>query len=668
MDFFQPGFRYNVPTRLMFFNKLDRPGASLHSSYLSVLANRLHPQPVMLTLPIVSFDSKDYSSAEPGIQGVVDLVNWEVWKSGVDGCTRIALPNSAQELAESSPFSASHPLLSHLIPARTQLLECLGMHSEGLLDLLLALPNNPSGYLSVPPSVIMPYLRELTLQQQVLPIVCGSALKHIGTELLLNYVGALLASPLDVQFSKVGNPEQVQLLAWKVSWDKRRGWMTFVRVYSGMSLCLISRHFLTFSKGTLTKGVTLLNVSRDRRERASKLLLLYASQPEEIDFLPFGSIGVILGLKHTRTGDTLVSAFGPSASSTTTLREITPPPAVISASVIPNSYSDLEPVQEALSDLTRTDPSTRVEELEGQLLIHGLGALHLEIVEGRLRDEWGAQFQLGRRRVSYRESYSSSKLHSHRTWETQIAGQPVTASISITIRPFENGEVGSVLWGDNLVVDDEGVSLPSPDAVSDSQSPLSYLVQGLHSTLSNSHRTGLPLSHIHTTIHSYTLSASSPPSALAGASSYILREMLNETGMGPLMEPYVKVKVEVSEDVIGKVVKDLTDHRGEILDLGAGSTTTGQTEYDAQPYPQDSLYVPPDWLTPCSALSPSDSSQAIRIKRSVHAIAPLSQMLDYSGRLRAISGGHGLFEMSSEGFREVGEARKFEILKELGRA
>ena len=227
-------FRYNVPTRLMFFNKLDRPGASLYSSYLSLLANRLHPQPIVLTVPVASFNSEDYSSAEPGIQGIVDLVNWEVWKSTDDGCIRIPLPNSAPELSENSPFSPSHPLLSHLIPARTQLLESLGMHSEALFDHLLALPHGPSAYLSVPAATVIPCLRELTLRQEILPIVCGSALKHIGTELLLNYVGALLANPLDVEVSKLANPERMQLLAWKVTWDNRRGWMTFVRIYSGM--------------------------------------------------------------------------------------------------------------------------------------------------------------------------------------------------------------------------------------------------------------------------------------------------------------------------------------------------------------------------------------------------------------------------------------------------
>jgi len=184
----------------------------------------------MLTIPVASFDPKDYASAEPGVQGIVDLVNWTVTK----GDERISLPDTEEELWQHSPFPPGHPLLDHLIPARTQLLESLSMHSEPLLSTLLTLPSS-SSYLAIPPSIILPELRQATLRNAILPIVCGAALKHIGTDVLLDYVGALLASPLDVPPTQLAFPKQVQLLAWKVGWDKRRGWMTFVRVYSGSS-------------------------------------------------------------------------------------------------------------------------------------------------------------------------------------------------------------------------------------------------------------------------------------------------------------------------------------------------------------------------------------------------------------------------------------------------
>lgn len=239
--------RYNVPTRLLFLNKLDRPGASLHHSYMSVLANHLHPQPVILTLPVSSFNPKHYETAEPGIEGIVDLVKWEVWQFKPDlsqpVCTPLptaAMQDWSQKIDTTTPFPPSHPLIPHLPQARIQLLDSLSMHSEELLDHLLSLSSNPSSsssYLSVPSEMILSVLRKATLRQTVLPVLCGSALKHVGTDILLDYVGHLLADPLDAAASAqidTSDHQQVQLLAWKVTWDKRLGWMTYVRVYSGM--------------------------------------------------------------------------------------------------------------------------------------------------------------------------------------------------------------------------------------------------------------------------------------------------------------------------------------------------------------------------------------------------------------------------------------------------
>jgi elongation factor G len=228
--------RYGVPTRIMFLNKLDRPGASFRNSLKSILAHRLHPNPMALTLPIASFDAENYTHAEPGVEGLVDLVKWEVWKWNDDGeSTRHPLPTSTEDLKNASILAPTHPILPHLVPARTALLENLSMHSEELMERLLDLPSGPSSYLSVPPSNILPHLRAATLQKDILPVLCGSAMKNIGTELVLDYVGELLADPLSV--TSEPNPEKapLRMLAWKVGWDKRKGWMTFVRVYSGMS-------------------------------------------------------------------------------------------------------------------------------------------------------------------------------------------------------------------------------------------------------------------------------------------------------------------------------------------------------------------------------------------------------------------------------------------------
>lgn len=190
-----------------------------------------------LILPIASFDPQHYSQAEPGIEGLVDLVKWELWKWTREGdVSRYPLPRSVEELSNLEFIPPSHPIISHLAPARTELLDNLSMYSDELMESLLGLPPTPDSYLTVESSVIMPHLRRASLKNEVLPVLCGAAMKNIGTDLVMDYVGELLASPLDVPHLLQAGNAPVSLLAWKVTWDPRRGWMTFVRVYSGALL------------------------------------------------------------------------------------------------------------------------------------------------------------------------------------------------------------------------------------------------------------------------------------------------------------------------------------------------------------------------------------------------------------------------------------------------
>ena len=236
-----------------------------------------------------------------------------------------------------------------------------------------------------------------------------------------------------------------------------------------------------------------MNTTRNQRERVSKLLLLYASEIEEVEELPFGSVGVILGLKHTRTGDTLVSLGG--ASKSFVLRDITPPPAVISSSVIPHSHSDIQPVQQALESLSRTDPSVRVDVEEGQILVHALGSLHLEIIEGRLRDEWDARFEFGKRRVAYREGLGPRDLgRSSKSWHTEVGGKQVEVRVIFSIRALRLNEEGDPAWDGNIVVDQNGETL-APDSMVPTQQ--SFVARGITYALSNSPNTSLRISHVH---------------------------------------------------------------------------------------------------------------------------------------------------------------------------
>ncbi|KAJ1309077.1 hypothetical protein OPQ81_004756 [Rhizoctonia solani] len=668
--------RHQVPTRFIFVNKLDRPGASLPSSISSIIAHRLHPSPTLLSLPVASFDTGHYKRGEPGIEGLVDLVKWEVWKWPTTQSAeanhppeRIPLPTTASDLTKSPLFSPDHPILKELLPAREALLDGLSLRSPELESAILDCPPDVSPYLSVPSRQIISSLRSLVAKREVLPVFSGAAAKHIGTGLLLDYVGELLASPRDVrlQGATESGPE-VQMLAWKVAWDKRKGWMTFVRVYSG----------------SLTRNVTLVNTSTREKERISKILLLYADEPREVDSLPFGSVGVLLGLKHTRTGDTLIAATldhqshrqqkapkgKPSPSqaqpSQLTLRSIIPPPAVISASVVPQAHADIQPVTDALLALSRTDPSLRITEdqTEGQTLVHGLGALHLEIAEGRLKEEWGVRASFGKRRVTYREGFVGDKIEVDEVLEREVGGIKTSARVRLMVRSLtqEEGE-GDPAWGGNIVSSVEGTILRAPATASDTTAPVDPVLFGIQTALSASPHTSLAMARAYITILEAPATNVTNPLA-AGAGAQALRAALIEAGPGAVMEPFVNVRVRVGEEAVGKIVKDLTECGGEIADLGLEAIN--DTEIAA--FNASNVYIPPAIVSPASGLSNTTKVGNAGVKRTVHAVAPLSRMLDYSNRLRALSAGTGHFEMESAGFREVGDLRRREILVEIGRA
>ncbi|KAF5390587.1 hypothetical protein D9757_002697 [Collybiopsis confluens] len=639
--------RYSVPARMIFLNKLDRPGASFRFSLQSLLTNCLHPRPMVLTLPIASFNPQDYANGEPGIQGLVDLIKWELWRWNEEGeSTRYSLPSDVKALDNLEFLPFDHPITPHLLPARTQLLENLSMFSEELMEKLLS--SDQPAYLDISHSEIIPHLRRSTLQKKILPVVCGSALKHIGTGIAMDYVGELFASPLDLPHD--AKDSSLRMLAWKVSWDQKRGWMTYVRIYSGR----------------LSRQSSVFNVTRDCKEKASKLLLMYASEPVEVDELPSGSVGVVLGLKFTRTGDTLVSPGAP-ISDRSVMQNIVPPKAVISASVIPNSHADLEPVQAALESLSRTDPSVRFDLQEGQILVHGLGALHLEIIEGRLRDEFHANFELGRRRVSYREGLGPNHDLPHfekplitEYDKAEIAGTSV--EVVLDIQPLRADEEGNPLWDGNVVLNKDGFPISSPHT-SSTANPELLIASGIASALSNSPNSSLQMSHLRIQIRGW--SSPSPVSLLAGASAIVMRKRIKKAGMGPLMEPYFLFKTSVTEDALGKTIKDLTEHGAELQDLEDRESDWSD---EIEGFTENGNYIPPDILSPSSSDGFKGTGLTLRLKRIVHALAPLSQMLDYNSRLRALSGGHGQFDMVSAGFREVTESRKLEILREIGRA
>lgn len=417
----------------------------------------------------------------------------------------------------------------------------------------------------------------------------------------------------------------------------------------------------------------LYNTVTRQKERISKLLLCYASEQKEVDSLPFGSVGVILGLKYTRTGDTLVSANAANDHRLgASMKPISAPSPTISAAVIAQSQSDIQLTQDALTSLSRTDPSVRWTEEDGQTLIHGLGALHLEIVEGRLKDEFGAHCSLGTRRVSYMEAFpDTGEVTNTLQQDRDVMGKHAKTSLELSVSRMEGSEEGDEDWGGNLVLDAEGKRLPASAFESMKIPPeVTAILQGLQGPLSASPHSALPITRTRITIKNYSITPGSPPAALSFTASTLIRSTFDGAGTGDLLEPFIKVKVAVPEAFTGKVIKDLTENGGEIQEMltdTSSLSSIGTEEGDVASFSSDGIYIPPAWVTP-STMSVTDVEGLSRQKRSIYAIAPLSKMLDYQSRLRAVSGGQASFEMSRIGFQQVDPMRKLEILQEIGRA
>jgi len=245
-------------------------------------------------------------------------------------------------------------------------------------------------------------------------------------------------------------------------------------------------------------------------------------------------------------------------------------------------------------------------------------------------------------------------------------------NVSVGVRALRHDEVPDPVWDGNIVLDTRQRPVPSPDEAMNSTDPILNIAKGIANTLSNSPHSSLPLSGLHVSITHFDLPSGVPASALSGGGATVLRNGLRITGMGPLLEPYVRLRIQVQEDNLGKVVKDVTEHGGEVLELDSASPSTstgGLDDFAEGGYSSDGLYVPPSWLTPCSsALVSASGSKVVRSTRSVHVVAPLNMMLNFATRLRALTGGHGTFEMTNAGFQQVSDSRRQEILQEIGRA
>ncbi|MCX5062642.1 MULTISPECIES: elongation factor G [unclassified Streptomyces] len=545
--------RHGVP-RIAFVNKLDRAGADLDAAVASI-RERLHPAPLVVQLPI---------GAEDGFSGVVDLVRMRslIWGEGSDTAVEGPVPEELREEA---------------YRRRRQLEETVAELHTGALEEFCAQS-------ALSPQTLVAALRELTRSGEGVVVLCGSAYRNRGIEPLLDAVVSYLPSPLDVPAVRgtFEGTEQERVadsaapfvaLAFKVN-ATPTGRLTYLRVYSG----------------TIEKGDAVWDAGARRSERIGRILRVQADRHARLDRAVAGDIVAVVGLKSARAGSTLCAPGAPIV--------LEPPGAtepVVSVAVEARTSTDADKLASALARLTEEDPSlvVRTDPETGQTVLSGMGELHLEIAAEKVRRAHGVEVNVGRPRVSYRETVGrgvSGLIFRH---VKQDGGAGQFAHVVLDVEPLEDGfEFRSAVVGGRVPQEYvRAVEAGCRDALA--EGPLgAHPVTGLRVTLTDG------ATHV----------KDSSDTAFRTAGRLGLREALRTCAM-VLLEPVVEVTVTVPEDAVGGVLGDLAARRGRV----SGSATRGGAAV-------------------------------------VTATVPLAELFGYATRLRSRTQGRGTFTARPTGY------------------
>ena len=556
--------RYNVP-RICFVNKMDRVGASFDRT-LSMIRERLGANPVALQMPI---------GAESGFRGVVDLLTQEavLWQDELGAAPlRGAIP---AELAE------------RVDGARALMVEQIVETDDGLMGRFL------EGE-SVGPEELKSALRRAVIAGKLTPVLCGSSLRNKGVQLVLDAVIDYLPSPLDVPPVRGLKPDtEVELtretrddvplsaLVFKIVTDPYVGRLAYFRVYSGK----------------ITKGSTVYNATKGKRERVGRLIRMYADRREDIDEVLAGDIAAVLGMKETFTGDTLCDA-----ANAIILENITFPEPVIFASIEPKTSVDQDKLGEALLRLSEEDPTFRVgaDDSTGQTMIWGMGELHLDVLVERMRREFKVQARIGRPRVAYKESILRAVPKLKYTHKKQTGGHGQFAQVEISLEP---GEPGSVVEFEQKI---RGGTIP--------QEFIPAVEKGVREAAESGVLAGYPVTDIKVSLLDGAFhEVDSSDMAFKVAGSMAFKQAVQQAGP-VLLEPMMKVEVVVQQEAVGDVTGDLAARRANILGI---ESRPGNTQV-------------------------------------VNAGAPLAEMFGYATELRSMTQGRGVFTMEFDHYAPVG--------------
>jgi elongation factor G len=505
--------KYNVP-RICFVNKLDRTGASFQRT-LDMIVDRLKAKPAPVQLPI---------GLESDFIGVVDLFNMRAIIYHDDLGQNIEETDIPAELRQDAEAARSH--LVELIAETDEELTMRYLEGEEIsVDELIA------------------GLRKATINSELVPILCGSALKNKGVQPMLDGIVDFLPSPLDVppmlgidprtdeEVAREVDPNApFSALAFKIASDPHVGKLAYIRVYSG----------------TLKSGSYVLNSTKDQRERIGRLLQMHSNHREEIAEVSAGNICAVIGLKSTYTGDTLCDPAQPVI-----LESITFPEPVISVSVEPKTRADQDKMGAALARLADEDPTFRVRTNEetGQTVIDGMGELHLAIIVDRMMREFRVEANVGRPQVAYRETI---------TLPVRAEGRHVRQSGG-------KGQYGHAIV--EFEPQERGAGYEFVDAIVGGSIPREYIPAvnaGIREALDTGGNAGFPVVDVKARLvdGSYH-EVDSSEMAFKIAGSLAVRVAL-QRGRPVILEPVMSVEVTTPEEFMGDVIGDLNSRRGQI--------------------------------------------------------------------------------------------------------
>lgn len=564
--------RYHVP-RLAYINKMDAVGADFYS-VVDQLKERLHAHALPIQLPI---------GEESEFNGIVDLIANRAIKYEDDLGTR------------SSETDIPEGMKERVADHREKLLETVADYDDDLMEKYF---NNEE----ITPEECYRALRKAIIHHNLVPVLCGSSYKNKGVQLLLDAVVHLLPSPVEVGAVKGYNPnsgeEDFRLpdndapfaaLVFKIMVDPFVGKLAFARVYSG----------------SLKKGTTLYNATRQKKERIGRLIRMHANFREEIEHAATGDIIAIIGPKEISTGDTLCAVDKPII-----LENITFPEPVIHVAIEPKTKADQDKMTVSMQQLSEEDPTFQIhtDQETGQTIISGMGELHLEIITDRLLREFKVQANVGKPQVAYKETIQEETTSEGR-FVRQSGGRGQYGHVVIDVSPLEAG--GGFEFENKIV----GGAIP--------REFIPAVESGLKEAALNGVLAGYPVVDVKVVLKDGSFhEVDSSELAFRIAGSKALKTALSKA-KPVLLEPVMKIDVSAPEEYLGDIIGDFTGRRGRILG--------------------------------------TEQKSGLQIVRGV---VPLSEIFGYATELRSHTQGRGVYNMEFYRYEEVPQSIATKIINQ----